>query len=352
MITSEQFSSARILIADDQKLHSLFLEKILNQEGYRNIKYITNPLKILEGAREFHPDLIILDLIMPHLDGFQVMEQFTNFRKNHYLPILTLSEDHSSDVRLRALQSGATDFLSKPYENVEIFFRIRNMLEMRFLHMAVENQNKNLEATVSKRTKELRESQLDIIRRLAQAAEFRDNDTGIHIIRMSQYCVKFGEALGFNEIKCELLLNASPLHDVGKIGIPDSILLKPGRLTKEEFEIMKTHATIGAQLLSGSHSPVMRMAEVIALTHHEKWDGTGYPKQLKGESIPIVGRICSICDVFDALTSQRPYKEPWNTQQAVQEISKLKGTSFDPQLVERFMELLPKLVDIKAKNIE
>jgi len=167
----------------------------------------------------------------------------------------------------------------------------------------VEEHNRNLEGKVLDRTHQLRESQLDIIRRLAQAAEFRDNDTGLHIIRMSQYCAKFSEILGLSREESELILNAAPLHDVGKIGIPDSILLKPGKLTPEEFEIMKTHTTIGGKLLSKGKSPVMKMAREIALTHHEKWDGTGYPNQLKGEDIPLVGQICSVCDVFDALTS-------------------------------------------------
>lgn len=347
MFSPEQIKQTRILIIDDQKLHALFLKKVLNEEGFQNVEVIVDPLKALPAFREFSPEIIILDMIMPQLDGFQVMKQFNEFRKDHYLPILALSSDKSSDLRLRALQSGATDFLNKPYENMEMIFRVRNMIEMRKLHMEVQNQNKILESKVQDRTKELRDTQLDIIRRLAQAAEFRDNDTGMHIIRMSQYCQKFGSTLDMSASECELILNASPLHDIGKIGIPDRILLKPGKLTDDEYEIMKTHTTIGAQLLFGSNSPVMKMAQVIAETHHERWDGRGYPKQLNGAEIPLIGQLCSICDVFDALTSVRPYKEAWTVEQAVAEIQRSKGQAFADELVDRFMDILPHIEEIK-----
>ena len=350
MIHNETIKQSRILIIDDQKLHGLFLKKVLTDDGFTNVECLSDPLKALQEFRDYQPEVLVLDLIMPQLDGFQVMEQLTSFRKDHYLPILALSSEKSSDIRLRALESGATDFLNKPYENIEILFRIRNMIEMRYLHLQVTNQNKILESRVQERTKELRETQLDIIRRLAQAAEFRDNDTGMHIIRMSQYCQKFGVALGLSLEECDLILCASPLHDIGKLGIPDSILLKPGKLTEEEFEIMKTHTTMGMKLLSGSNSPVMKMAQIIAGTHHERWDGTGYPRQLMGDDIPLVGQICSVCDVFDALTSERPYKKAWTTAEAVAEIERMKGRSFSPILVDRFMEILPVIEDIKAKN--
>ena len=350
MIFQEQIFNARILIVDDQKLHALFLKEVLGQAGYKNVSYLTDPFKVFPAVQEICPDLIVLDIMMPRLDGFQVMEKLHEFREGHYLPILALSAEKSSEVRLKALQIGANDFVSKPYENPEILIRIRNIVEMRILHMIVEDQNKILEARVQERTKELRESQLDVIRRLAQAAEFRDNNTGIHIIRMSQYCVRFAEALGLSEAECELLLYASPLHDVGKIGIPDSILLKPGPLTTEEYEIMKTHTTLGAKLLSGSNSPMMKMAQTIALTHHEKWDGTGYPQKLKGDDIPLIGQITGLCDVFDALTSDRPYKKAWTTEAALEELVRLKGKQFNPVLVDRFIEVFPYIENIKVKG--
>ena len=350
MISPEQIHNAKILVADDQKLHSYFLERVLHQEGYKNIRCATEPAKVIAAITEFKPDLIVLDLIMPQVDGFQIMEQLIPFRQGHYLPILALSEDKGVDIRLKALQSGATDFLNKPYENIEILFRIRNMIEMRIMHMEVEDQNRALESKVAERTKDVRENQLDIIRRLAQAAEFRDNDTGLHIIRMSQYCAALAKALGLSETQCELVLTSSPLHDVGKIGIPDSILLKAGPLTAEEFEIMKTHTTIGAQLLAGSKSPLMKMAQSIALTHHEKWDGNGYPHRLKGEDIPFVGQICSVCDVFDALTSERPYKKAWTVEAAIETMQKDKGKHFNPQILDRFVEILPEILAIKTKH--
>ncbi|HSV44066.1 MAG TPA: HD domain-containing phosphohydrolase [Candidatus Bathyarchaeia archaeon] len=346
----EQFSKAKIFIADDQKLHYFYLQKILHDAGYQDVTCLPESLKIREQVLEKNPDLLILDLIMPHLDGFQIMEQLHQYRENNYLPIIALSDDKGSDHRLKALQSGATDFLHKPYETPEILFRIKNMIEMRMLHLVVRDQNKILEEKVEARTRELKESQKEIIRRLAQAAEFRDNETGAHIIRISQYCALLGQAMGLNEEECELLLTASPLHDIGKIGIPDNILLKPGRLTDGEFEVMKTHALIGAQLLAGGNSPVMRLARTIALTHHERWDGSGYPNGLKGEEIPLIGQICSLCDVFDALISKRVYKDAWSLQDAAKIIIAEKGKQFKPELVDKFEQLLPEFIAIAKSH--
>jgi putative two-component system response regulator len=348
-ISTEQIFAARILIVDDQRLHAFFLKEVLEQEGYQNVQCVLDPLKVFVTTQEFNPDLLILDMLMPQLDGFQIIEKLSEFRGKHYLPILALSAEKGSNLRLRVLQSGATDFLNKPYENLEILVHVRNMIELRLLHTQTEDQNKILELKVQERTKELRYTQFDIIRRLAQAAEFRDGDTGIHILRMSHYCLKFGQALGLDPKDCDLLYHASPLHDVGKIGIPDNILLKPGRLTPEEFEIMKTHTTIGAKLLSGSDSEVMKLAEIIALTHHEKWDGTGYPRRLKGDDIPLLGHICSFCDVFDALTSKRPYKPAWSVEDAVAEMIKMKDTHFNPRLLDRFVSILPEIRAVQHK---
>ena len=350
MFNSQEGFETKILIIDDQKLHARYLAKVLNHSGYQRVETLNDPVKVLSTCREFQPELIILDLIMPQLDGFQIIEQLKETRKEQYIPILALAEEKGSEFRIRALESGATDFLQQPYENIELLFRIRNMITMRSLHTQVANQNKILETKVQERTKELRETQLEIIRRLAMAAEFRDGGTGEHIIRMSHYCVRFGRSLGLDENECELLFHASPLHDVGKIGIPDNILLKPGKLTAEEFEIMKGHTTIGAQLLEGSNSPVMKMARIIAWTHQEKWDGSGYPRQLKGDEIPFVGQICAVCDVFDALTSDRPYKKAWSVAQTVDELIKSKGSHFQPRLIDRFVEILPDMEKIKKQH--
>lgn len=352
MIPADQIISAKILIVDDQKLHALFLKDVLNQDGFRNIVCLNDPLKALRTVLDSQPDLLVLDLMMPGLDGFQIMSQLTEFRKDSYLPILALSSEKNSEIRLRALQGGATDILNKPYETIEILFRIRNMIEMRILHMAAKNQNFILEKRVQERTQELRDSQFDIIQRLAHAAEFRDTDTGKHILRMSQYCFKLGQALGLDDDVCDLILHASPLHDVGKIGIPDRILLKPGPLTKEEFDVMKTHTTLGAKLLAGGGSAVMQMAQLIAISHHENWDGSGYPRQMKGDAIPIAGQICSICDVFDALTSNRPYKQPWTVQRSFEEIVRQKSVKFSPRVVDRFSDIRQTIEGIKEKNSE
>ncbi len=349
MISLEQIFNSRILIIDDQKLHSFFLKEILEHEGYKNIECLLDSTKTILTCKEFKPDLIILDILMPQLDGFQVMQQLNGFRVEHYLPILAISADKSSSIRLRALQSGATDFLNKPFESVEIISKIRNMVELRILHNQIASQNKLLEFKVNERTKELRFTQYDIIRRLAQAAEFRDGDTGIHILRMSQYAKKLGQALGLSAEECDLLHHASPLHDVGKIGIPDNILLKPGKLTIQEFEIMKTHTTIGAKILAGSDSPVMKIAEVIALTHHERWDGKGYPYGIKMDEIPFMGQICSVCDVFDALTSVRPYKKAWSVKQAIDEIRRMRNLNFNPLIVDKFFDILPEIESIQKK---
>ena len=350
MFSQNQVYEAKILIVNDQKLHYLYLEKVFKKAGYSNIKCLADSMQVLKTIQEFVPDLIILDLIMPQLDGFQVLEQINDFRRTNYVPVLALSEEKTSDVRLKALQSGASDFLEQPYENLEILFRIQHLVEMKILHTVVENQNKELENKVTARTKELQDTQLDIIQRLAQAAEFRDSETGSHIIRLGKYCACMGKLAGLTEAECDLLRNAAPLHDVGKIGIPDSILLKPGSLTKQEFEIMKSHTDIGAQLLSGSFSPIMKMAQQIALTHHEKFDGTGYPRQLRGDDIPLIGQICSICDVFDALTTDRPYKQAWSIEKAVEEIKKMKGSHFSPTIVDKFLETLPEIIDCIDKD--
>lgn len=352
MVSEHQILNARILIVNDQKLDDLVLEKILKSAGYHQILFVSDSRQATAAYQHYHPDIILLDLNMPQRDGFAVMEELKNIEKESYLPILVLSGESAPEKRLRALQSGAKDFLSKPYEGVEVLTRIHNILEVRMLHNQIRDQNRILETKVLEHTKELRDTRLDIIHRLARTAEYRDNETGIHIMRMSRYCACLGAAAGMSDPQCELLLHASPLHDIGKIGIPDDILLKPGKLDTAEFEIMKTHTTLGAELLSGSSFALMKMAAIIALTHHEKWDGTGYPKGLRGVNIPLVGRIAGICDVFDALTSRRPYKEPWPVQKAVDHIQTDSGAHFDPRLVEYFLKVIPEIKNIRTYHNE
>lgn len=352
MITTEQVLSARILIVDDQDLSIRILDEILRKAGYHNINACFDSRQVSDIYKLIRPDLVILDLNMPFLDGFQVMDQFKKIEGDNYLPVLVLSNEESREARFKALESGAKDFLNKPYDRVEVLIRIRNMIEVRLLQNEVRLQNKILEYKVKQRTQELYDSQLDVVQRLARAVEYRDRETGMHIVRMSHYSSCLAAQAGLSMEECDLILTASPLHDIGKIGIPDSILQKPGKLTPEEWDIMKRHTIIGAEMLSGSASKFMNIARIIALTHHERFDGTGYPNGIKGENIPIVGRICGICDVFDALMSKRPYKPAWSLEQTLAEIEDKAGSHFDPRLVESFMKILPQVKHINSKYID
>jgi putative two-component system response regulator len=337
----ERFPNAKILIVDDDATSVRLLAKILSDAGYSNIKATRDPNAVEELYREIKPDLLVLDLHMPHMEGFKIMDQLRKNQEDDYLPILVISQERNRVIQFSALEAGAKDFLVKPYDTIEVLLRIRNFLEVRMLHQGARDQNKLLEEKVVERTEQLYQSQIEIVQRLGRALEYRDSETGTHTTRMGQYVYHLAAVAGHGPGDCEIISTASSLHDVGKIGIPDSILLKPGKLTPEEWEVMKTHTTIGAALLSGSSSKILRLGEEIALTHHEKWDGSGYPKGLKGEDIPVPGRICGLCDVFDALTSKRPYKKAWPIEEALSEIKKCGGTHFDPHLVEYFFKILP-----------
>ena len=352
MAIPEEILDAKILIIDDQHPNVLLLDRMLKVAGYRSVKGLTDSREVADVYREFRPDLVLLDLRMPHLDGFQVMDQLKEIEKESYLSILVLTAQSDRDTRVRALESGAKDFLGKPLDQVEVLSRIRNMLEIRLMHNQLRDHNKILEDKVRARTKALRDSQLEIVRRLSNASEHRDYETGEHIVRMSRCCERIAAACGCSDEQRELILNASPMHDVGKIGIPDRILLKPAKLDPDEWDIMKKHTVIGGELLAGGTSELIRMAETIAVTHHERWDGTGYPNKLRDEEIPLEGRICALADVFDALTSPRPYKKAWPVEKAVDEIRNNKGTQFDPDLTDAFLEILPDLLTIREEHPE
>ncbi|MCK4710084.1 MAG: HD domain-containing protein, partial [Gammaproteobacteria bacterium] len=293
------------------------------------------------------------------MDGFELIEKLISLDDNFLPPILVLTAQQAQEYRQRGLDLGARDFITKPFVVNELLARVKNQLEMRQAQALLRDQNQHLEEMVRERTIELQiahqqlhESRLQVVRRLGRAAEYRDNETGLHIIRMSYISVILGRAAGMSEEDLDLLLNASPMHDIGKIGVPDSILLKPGKFEPEEWEIMKTHAQIGADILSGDDSPMMSMAREIALAHHEKWDGSGYPGGIKGEGIPLVGRVAALADVFDALTSERPYKKAWAVNDAVEFIKENSGSHFDPDLVKCFLENLDLITDIKEKYME
>lgn len=348
----QKIFDARILIVDDNRANVALLEKLLRRGGYSRVDTLTDPREVRAAYEANRYDLILLDIRMPHLDGFQVMAQLRECKGGDYLSILVLTAELTSETKLRSLQEGARDFLSKPFDSVEVLARVRNLLEVRMFHNWLKDENRLLEAQVQQRTQELERTRLEIIRRLGRAAEYRDNETGAHVIRMSKFCALLGAQAGMRPAECELLLNASPMHDIGKIGIPDRILLKPGKLDAEEWAIMQTHAAIGAEMLAGHDSALLQMAEVIALTHHEKWDGSGYPRGLKGEEIPLVGRITAVCDVFDALTSVRPYKQAWSVKDALAELDRLKGSHFEAALVDRFRDILPEVLQIKEQFLD
>ncbi len=339
-MTKGTLTNLRILIIDDQVSNTLLLEGILQEEGYSNYLCITDSRKALTTFIEFQPDLILLDLHMPHMDGYAVMKQFhERMSSGIFLPILILTADITSEAKRRALSDGATDFLVKPFDPTEVTLRIRNLLQTRSMHLQLIKQNQILDQKVRKRTQQLEDSRIEVLNRLALAAEYRDDETGEHTQRVGEMSAQLSRSLGFSADKVEMIRMVSPLHDIGKIGIPDSILLKPGKLTPEEWEVMKTHTKIGGKILSGGHSPLLKMAEEIALTHHEKWNGTGY-MGLKGEEIPITGRIVTIIDVFDALNHNRPYKKAWPFERVLAEIKNQREKQFDPIIVDKFIELI------------
>jgi putative two-component system response regulator len=350
MLTQEEITKGRILVVDDTESHILLLRKILKGAGYQSVATTTNSEEAASLYQEFQPDLVVLDLHMRPIDGFQLLDQLKAIEgPDSYVPALMMTALNDPDVLLRALERGARDFLNKPFDRVEALTRIRNMIEVRLLHKRLREHNRTLEQTVQARTREIRETRLEVIRRLGRAAEYRDNETGLHIVRMSVTAAALGRALGLTAPECDLILHAAPMHDIGKIGIPDRILLKPGPLDADEWVIMKRHPAIGAELLSGSTSELMQMAEMIAHCHHEKWDGSGYPRGIAGEAIPLAARIVAVCDVFDALLSKRPYKVAWTVEAALAELERRAGSHLDPQAVARFKEILDEVLEIHAR---
>ena len=343
---------ASILIVDDEETNVLLLEKLLKAAGYSNVISTQDPVTSLILYQQHNSDLILLDLDMPKLDGYGVMKQLNALTRGNPPPIIVLTAQHMQSYRQRALDNGARDYVTKPFDIPELLSRVRNLLEVQMAHKFMSYQNEILEQKVQQRTQAIHDTRLEVVRRLGMAAEYRDNETGFHIVRMSKMAALLGKIAGMGSYETDLLLNAAPMHDIGKIGIPDNILLKQGGLEVEEWEIMKSHAQIGADILSGDDSDLLRMAQEIALTHHEKWDGSGYPNNLKGEEIPLVGRLCAIADVFDALASDRPYKKAWSVEKVVDLIKSENGKHFDPALVDLFMQNIHEFIEIKEQYSE
>ncbi len=346
------FLKSKILIIDDEPANIELLEDILEEEGYTYFRSTLDSRKAIDMYKEMNPDLVLLDLNMPYLDGFQVMDQLKKLEQDSYAPILVLTAQSDRNTRLRALAAGARDFIGKPFDITEVTQRITNMLEIRLLHNHVRDQNRLLELKVKDRTYELEETRQEAILRLGRAAEYRDNETGMHVIRMSRLSARLAKEIGLSDKECQLILQASPMHDVGKIGIPDEILLKPEKLNENEWQTMKKHPEIGAKILSGSRSELMQMAESIALTHQERWDGSGYPYGLKEEAIPLAGRIVAVADVFDALTSKRYYKDAFSVEESMNIIEENSGKDFEPRLVHAFKKALPEMIKIVEEHTD
>ena len=351
-MTTDRNTVERILIVDDEPVNLKLLDRMLASEGYRYRVTVQDSREVIQHYQETKPDLILLDINMPHLDGYQVMEQLKRLNDPLLPPIVILTAQHGREHQLRALAAGARDFISKPFDRLELLMRVRNLLDAQLAHRLLHDQKAVLEEMVRIRTEALHQTRLQIVRRLGRAAEYRDNETGLHIIRMSRISALLAETLGWNEEQTILMLNASPMHDIGKIGIPDTILRKPGKLDADEWQIMQTHTTIGAALLENDDSDLLQLAREIALSHHEKWDGSGYPQALSENRIPQSGRIVAVADVFDALTSSRAYKKAWPTENAVRYILDNAGSHFDPEVVARFQAHLPAILAIRDQHPE
>lgn len=334
-------NNACILIVDDKPENLTVMKEILCSE-YK-VKVTTNPEIALKIACSPEvPDIILLDIMMPVMDGYEICRRLKSNQITKNIPVIFVTSKNDEIDETRGFELGAVDYITKPVSSSIVKARVKT-------HLALYNQNKILKKKVQERTAELNSTRLEIIQRLGVAAEYKDNQTGMHIMRMSHYCQLIGLAYGLSDEESEIILNASPMHDIGKIGIPDSILLKPGKLDEFEWDIMTKHTIYGAKMLGEDSSELIIQARLCALTHHEKWNGRGYPNGISGEDIPLIGRIAAIADVFDALTSERPYKKAWSDEQAFQYIESKMGDYFDPKLASVFLENKIEVIKIKNK---
>jgi putative two-component system response regulator len=320
---------ATVLIVDDTPLNIDVLVGAL-KDDYEVIAAINGQMA-LNIVRHAPPDIILLDIMMPGIDGYEVCRRLKEDLTTRHIPVIFITAKITLDEELQGFAVGAVDYITKPVSAPLVQARVRT-------HLALHDQNRELERKVRQRTAELQETRLKIIQRLGRAAEYKDNETGLHVIRMSHYSHILAQAAGLGEREAEMLLNAAPMHDIGKIGIPDEILKKPGKLEAEEFRIMQQHCNIGAEIIGEDSAELLQLARVVALSHHEKWDGSGYPQGLVGEDIPRVGRMVAVADVFDALTSKRPYKRAWSLEEAIDYLQQSVGSHFDPELVPLFVQ--------------
>lgn len=328
MLTNKK---AKILIVDDEPVNLRVLKKILN-EIYQ-LYFAKSGMDALDIVEKEKPDLILLDVMMPKMTGFDVCKILKSDIATKKIPVIFVTALNDSVDEAHGFECGAVDYIAKPFSAAVVKARIKTHLSL-------------------VQSDELRRTRLQVIQRLGRASEYKDNETGMHILRMSHYSKIIALEYGFSTESAENLFNAAPMHDIGKIGIPDHIMLKPGKLTKEEFDIMKKHPEIGVEILGDSDSDLLELAKVVSLTHHEKWDGSGYPKGLKGEDIPIAGRIVAIADVFDALTSKRPYKEPWTVEATLAYMHEQKEKHFDPALIDALDRCIDEILSIKEMYID
>lgn len=320
-----------LLLVDDEPTNLRVLRTVL-QEHYR-LLFAKNGDESLQLAQQHRPDLILLDVMMPGLSGFEVCQALKANPQTQAIPVIFVTALKDEVDETHGFSVGAVDYITKPISPAVVRARVKTHLSL-------------------VQVDELKQTRLQVIQRLGRAAEYKDNETGLHILRMSHYSHILALAVGFSEDAAENLLHAAPMHDIGKIGIPDQILLKPGKLTTEEFQVMQQHPLIGAEILGDCDSLLLQTAKIVALYHHEKWDGSGYPYGLVGDAIPFEARIVAICDVFDALTSTRPYKTAWSVEQAIDHIRAQSGVHFDPVLVELLQQQLPALLQIKQRWAE
>lgn len=339
MLLMTELTASRIIVCDDSVTNTAILSSLLNEHGFYHVDAFNNPLKALQQMEDVKYDLMLLDLEMPNLNGLELVDKLKTYSIiDDNFPIIMLTGVTSKEMRNKALKQGILDYINKPLDFEEVILRVNNALKFHLAYKHASELSQNLEHKVETRTKELDSAKYLLTKRLAEVGELKDNDTGRHVERVGRYAQLLAKSKGLPEQVCHLIEYAAQLHDLGKVAIPDSILLKPGKLDDKEWRMMKQHTVKGSNLLKDIDSDIAQMASSITMHHHENWDGSGYPKGLAGESIPIEARIVAICDVFDALCSKRSYKDPWSFEQAFDEILKLSGTKFEPELVELFSQ--------------